>query len=839
MALSNDELLQAIQRLRQAIDEADYHYFVLDEPTRSDADYDDLMRQLRQLEALAPHLVTASSPSQRIGHPVVGPLAPVRHLKPMLSLANAFTLEEIEAFVQRIRGRLDGQDVVFSLEPKLDGLAVNLHYEDGVFVQGATRGNGVEGEDVSANLRTIQAIPLRLRGNGYPSILDVRGEVFMPRQAFADYNTRMDRTDGKRLANPRNGAAGGLRQLDPAITASRRLAFYAYGLGNDPDDRLAPTHSARLRQLRAWGFPVSRLVDVAAGVAELLQYYQRIEQERDQLPFDIDGVVYKLDAIADQERLGYTAREPRWAIAHKFPAQEQMTQVEAIRVQIGRTGAATPVARLLPVHVGGVTVTNASLHNADQVRRLDIRDGDTVWIRRAGDVIPEIVSVVLAKRPAQAQPWVMPTTCPVCASHLVREEGKAAWRCSGGWTCSAQRKQMISHFVSRNAMDIDGLGGQFIHVLVEAGAVKAVADLYCFTLDQLLVLRLVTTAVSPEALMRQAADHLSAAAATALSQRLAALGTPYPNDWQVRLLHAGLPSFQWNSQRVATRWAEKLIAAIERSKQTALAPFLFALGIAKVGQQTAKSLADWLGELACIRQLSWPVLCCLPAIGPEVARSIATFFAQAGNQQAVDALLAHGVHFTDSHPPSPALREHLTVERLLENLAIPKVTLLRATQLAPVFPQLLGQPRQRAAALLASDVPPPVAAACALWFDSGDHHHVASAAYAQMLALIELIPSNSDPVADAAIAAALPLAGQTVVLTGTLQTMTRDTASQQLEALGAKISKQISAKTSFVVAAKAAGSKLARARQLGLPIWDETQLLAVLHAHASLLSSAR
>lgn len=839
MALSNDELLLRIQRLRQAIEEADYHYFVLNEPTLSDADYDGLMRELRQLEGLGPHLVTVSSPSQRIGHSVIGPLAPVRHQTPMLSLANAFTPEEIEAFVQRIIGRLGAQDPVFSVEPKLDGLAVNLRYEDGVFIQGATRGNGVEGEDVSANLRTIQSIPLRLRGHGYPPILDVRGEVFMPRQAFADYNARMDRTDGKRLANPRNGAAGGLRQLDPAITAARQLAFYAYGLGNNTDDSFASTHSARLRQLREWGFPVSRLVDVAAGVAGLLEYHQRIERKRDQLSFDIDGVVYKLDAIADQKRLGFTAREPRWAIAHKFPAQEQMTQVEEIRVQIGRTGAATPVARLVPVHVGGVTVTNASLHNADQVRRLDIREGDTVWIRRAGDVIPEIVRVVLAKRPAQAQPWVMRTTCPVCASQLVREEGKAAWRCSGGWTCPAQRKQMISHFVSRHAMDIDGLGGQLIHVLVEAGAVKAVADLYRFSRDDLLALRLVTTAVSPEALMRQAADHLSAAAATALSQRLIALGTPYPNDWQARLLHAGLPSFQWNSQRIATRWAEKLIDAIERSKQTVLARFLFALGIPHVGEQTAKSLADWLGELGCIRQLTWPVLRCLPEIGPEVARSIATFFAQAGNQQAVDALLAHGVHFVDTHPPSPVLREYLIAERLLENLAIPKVTSLRAAQLAPVFPKLLGQPHQRNAALLACDVPAPVAAACAVWFDHPDHHHLASLAYTQMMALIEKLPANGGTAADKATAAALPLAGQTAVLTGTLEAMTRESASQQLQALGAKIAKQVTAKTSFVVAGEAAGSKLARARQLGLPIWDEAKLLAVLHAHAHLFLPAR
>ena len=827
MASSNDDVVQQLASLRHAIDDANYRYFVCDDPTLSDAAYDSLMQALVALEARYPDLVTPSSPSQRIGHPVVGPMAQVRHQTPMLSLANAFTQEEIAAFVQRISGRLGQADCVFSVEPKLDGLAVSLRYEQGVFVQGATRGDGVYGEDVTANLRTLKHIPLRLRGTDWPQQLDVRGEVFMPRAAFAAYNKQMDREGGKRLANPRNGAAGGLRQLNPAITAARRLAFYAYGVGADSHAVLAPTHSGRLHQLRAWGFPISPLVDVATGAPGVLQYYDRMARCRAQLPFDIDGVVYKLDGIDDQEQLGYTAREPRWAIAHKFPAQEELTQVEEIRIQIGRTGAATPVARLVPTHVGGVVVTNATLHNADQVERLDVREGDTVWLRRAGDVIPEIVSVVVAKRPADAKPWTMPQNCPVCGSELIREAGKAAWRCSGGWTCAAQRKEMIAHFVSRHAMDIDGLGTQFISDLVDAGVLDAVADLYRFSVDRLLQLRLVTTATSPAALMRHAAPHLSAAAAADLAQQLDALGTSPPSDWRVRLLRADLPPFDWNRKQIATRWAEKLIAAIEQSKQTSLARFLFALGIPFVGQNTAKSLAHWLGDLERIRRSTWPVLRCLPAIGPEVARSVTTFFAQRGNCQAVDALLVHGVTFTDTHPPSPEWREVLTTAGLLQRLAIPKVSALRAEQLAPFFAPLLNHPHQAEADLLAAGIPPAVVTACISWFSEADNQRLGASAYQQMMALNDALPVEGAR----AHGAGGVLAGQTGVLTGTLTAMTRQEASQQLEALGATIAKQITRKTNFVVVGDAPGSKLAQARRLGLTIWDEGQLLALLRSH--------
>ncbi|HEU4663119.1 MAG TPA: NAD-dependent DNA ligase LigA, partial [Dokdonella sp.] len=414
--------------LRARIEDANYRYHVLDEPDIADAEYDRLMRELEALEAGHPDLATADSPTRRVGAAPSGAFAEVRHAIPMLSLGNAFSDEEVEDFVRRIVDRTGIVDPVFSVEPKFDGLAISLRYEDGVFVRGATRGDGEKGEDVSANLRTIRAVPLRLRGTGWPRVLEVRGEVYMPRAAFEAWNARAREEGGKVLANPRNGAAGSLRQLNPAVTAQRPLAFYAYAIGVVEGATLPQTHSGVLAQLRAWGFPVSALVDTARGVAGCLAYYARIGARRDALPFDIDGVVYKLDDLAAQRELGFVGRTPRWAIAHKFPAQEQQTVVEDIIVNIGRTGAATPAAKLAPVLVGGVTVTNATLHNADQVARLDVRVGDTVIVRRAGDVIPEVVSVVAAERPRGTVPWTMPTHCPVCGSEIVREEGEAVAR---------------------------------------------------------------------------------------------------------------------------------------------------------------------------------------------------------------------------------------------------------------------------------------------------------------------------------------------------------------------------------------------------------------------------
>src|SRR5689334_12194704 len=478
------------QALRSQLADANYRYHVLDEPTITDAEYDRLMRELEALEAEHPELRTPDSPTQRVGAAPSREFAEVRHGIPMLSLANAFSEEEVGDFVRRIRERLGDNNLEFAVEPKFDGLAISLRYENGVFVRGATRGDGETGEDVTANLRTVKSIPLRLRGDA-PAVLEVRGEVYMPRAGFEKYNEMARASNGKvkPLINPRNAAAGSLRQLDPRITAQRPLAFFAYAVGvvEGPipsKPLLPPTHSATLRQLRDWGLPVSKLAGVANDVEGCLDYYRRIGAQRDTLPFDIDGVVYKLDELALQRELGFVGRTPRWAIAHKFPAQEQTTTVEAIIINIGRTGAATPVARLAPVQVGGVTVTNATLHNADQVARLDVRVGDTVIVRRAGDVIPEVARVVDERRPEGTEPWAMPRTCPVCGSELLREEGAAAYRCSGGLICGAQRKEAIIHFASRRAMDIDGLGDRFVDALVELGMVHTPADLYDLTVEK-------------------------------------------------------------------------------------------------------------------------------------------------------------------------------------------------------------------------------------------------------------------------------------------------------------------------------------------------------------------
>src|SRR5689334_12853109 len=472
------------QALRSQLADANYRYHVLDEPTITDAEYDRLMRELEALEAEHPELRTPDSPTQRVGAAPSREFAEVRHGIPMLSLANAFSEEEVGDFVRRIRERLGDNNLEFSVEPKFDGLAISLRYENGILVRGATRGDGETGEDVTANLRTIKAIPLRLHGSGWPRVLEVRGEVYMPRAAFEKYNEAARARGGKVLVNPRNGAAGSVRMKDPAETAKRPLAFYAYAVGAVEGGTLPATHSATLAAFKKWGLPVSGLIDTARGADACLGYYARIGKQRDKLPFDIDGVVYKLDDYAGQREMGFVGRAPRWAIAHKFPAQEQQTTVEAIEVNIGRTGAATPTARFAPVHVGGVTVTNATLHNADQVARLDVRIGDTVIVRRAGDVIPEVARVVDERRPEGTEPWAMPRTCPVCGSELLREEGAAAYRCSGGLICGAQRKEAIIHFASRRAMDIDGLGDRFVDALVELGMVHTPADLYDLTVEK-------------------------------------------------------------------------------------------------------------------------------------------------------------------------------------------------------------------------------------------------------------------------------------------------------------------------------------------------------------------
>ncbi|MBB3856611.1 DNA ligase (NAD+) [Xanthomonas arboricola] len=821
---------QRIGALRHRIEDANYRYHVLDEPQMADVDYDRLMRELEALEAAHPELASADSPTQRVGHLAASRFAEVRHALPMLSLGNAFSDEEVTEFVRRISERLEVKQPLFSAEPKLDGLAISLRYENGEFVQGATRGDGATGEDVSANLRTVKAIPLRLRGEGWPQVLEVRGEVYMPRAAFETYNAQMRLQGGKVLANPRNGAAGSLRQLDARITAQRPLSFFAYGVGEVSEGALPQTHSAILAQLRAWGFPVSALVEVVQGSDGLLAYYQRIGEARDGLPFDIDGVVYKLDDLAGQREMGFVSRAPRWAIAHKFPAQEQSTTVEAIEIQIGRTGAATPVARLKPVHVAGVIVTNATLHNADQIARLDVRVGDTVIVRRAGDVIPEVAGVVAEQRPPGTQPWQMPTHCPVCGSEIVREEGEAVWRCSGELTCPAQRKEAFRHFVSRRAMDVDGLGEKFIEVLVDSGVVQGVADLYLLNVDQLLQLRMISTAESPHAFLREAREHLASGAYGQLENTVVGIGVDLagereaPHTWQADLLRAGLPAFDWNRKKIATKWAENLIEAIEQSRDTTLERFLFALGIEHVGESTAKALSAWFGDLELIRHLPWPLFKRVPDIGGEVARSLGHFFDQPGNQQAIDDLLQRGVRIGDAHPPSPKLREALSFASVLQDMDIPKVTPVRAQQLAAAVASFDALRSAGSDALLQAGVPAPVVASLLQWLERPENAALASAAQQAMETVLSRLP-------DADALQAGPLDGQTVVITGTLAALTRDAAKQRLEALGAKVAGSVSKKTAFLVAGEEAGSKLDKAQSLGVEIWDEARLLAFLGEH--------
>lgn len=809
--------------LRRQLEDANYRYHVLDEPQIPDATYDALMRELEALEAAHPELASAESPTRRVGHaPAAGSgFAEVRHAVPMLSLGNAFSDEEVQEFVRRIDERLDTRDPAFSAEPKMDGLAISLRYENGVFVQGATRGDGTTGEDVTANLRTVDAIPLRLRGEGWPAVLEVRGEVYMSRADFEAYNEHARLHGGKVLANPRNGAAGSLRQLDSRVTRQRRLSFYAYGTGQVEGGTLPDRHSRILAQLRDWGFPVSDLVEVVQGAEGLLDYYRRIGERRDALPFDIDGVVYKLDDLAGQREMGFVARAPRWAIAHKFPAQEQSTTVEAIEIQISRTGAATPVARLKPVHVAGVVVTNATLHNADQIARLDVRVGDTVIVRRAGDVIPEVVSVIADQRPAGTVEWQMPRQCPVCGSEIVREEGEAVWRCSGELTCPAQRKEAIRHFVSRRAMDVDGLGEKFIEVLVDSGVVQGVADLYLLDLDQLLALRLVTGAETPEAFLREAREHLAEAGYRQLAQRVEALDG---EGWQAGLLRAGLPAFDWNRKKIATKWAENLVAALDASRNTSLERFLYALGIEHVGESTAKALAHWFGDLGLIRTLPWPLFKRVPDVGGEVARAVGHFFDQPGNQDAIDALLERGVVIADTHAPSARLRGELSFARLLEDMEIPKVTAVRAAQVAEAFADFDALRQADAEALAAAGVPASVAEALQAWLAA--HEAFAQRAQQGLQALLARLPEAAEETSGA-------LDGQTVVLTGTLVELTRDQAKERLEALGAKVAGSVSKKTSFVVAGSEAGSKLDKAQALGVPVWDEAQLLALLRKHGA------
>lgn len=607
-----------IAELRRRLGDANHRYYVLDDPAIPDAEYDRLLRELETIEAEYPQLHDPNSPTARVGSAPGGKFAQVNHAVPMLSLGNAFSDDEVRDFVVRIGKETGDADPAFSVEPKLDGLAISLRYEDGQLMRGATRGDGATGEDVTANLRTIRTIPLRLRGEA-PPVLEVRGEVYMPRAAFERYNAWAREHGEKTLANPRNGAAGSLRQLDPRITAQRSLAFYAYAVGevafdSDGGSTLPPTHSQTLSWLRELGFPVSPQVDVTRGVDGLLAYFQRIGECRNTLPYDIDGVVYKLDRYDQQRAMGFVSRAPRWALAHKYPAQEETTTVQSIEVNVGRTGAVTPWVQMTPVQVGGVVVSRATLHNADQVARLDVRVGDSIIVRRAGDVIPEVVRVIEESRPRDKRgkplhpPYQLPTVCPDCGSAVQREEGEVIARCSGGLVCPAQRKQGLFHFASRRAMDIDGLGERFIEGLVDLGYVSSVADLYTMTVDDFVA-------------MKQRADALS--------------------DAIPQTVKAG---------KIATRWAENLVAAIDTSRNTTLERLLLALGIRDVGQSTAKMLARHFGALDSIMNADEAALTSVSDVGPIVAAHIAHFFAEPHNREVIAALRSAGVQWPEGAP---------------------------------------------------------------------------------------------------------------------------------------------------------------------------------------------
>ncbi len=753
-------------------------YHVLDAPTIPDAEYDKLFVELQQLEARHPELAQSDSPTQRVGAAPLGQFAAVTHAVPMLSLNNGFTDDDIENFDRRVREGLDAAQVDYAAELKFDGLAINLRYENGVFVQAATRGDGYTGEDVTANIRTIKSIPLRLHGKDLPEVVEVRGEVLMFKADFAAMNERQRAAGQKEFVNPRNAAAGALRQLDSRITAQRNLRFFAYGIGELAGMDMPATHAGLLDWYEGLGLPVAKERAVVRGKDGLLDFYARVGKARPAMAYEIDGVVYKVNNTEDQQSLGFRSRAPRFALAHKFAAEEALTTVQAIEVQVGRTGAITPVARLVPVFVGGVTVTNATLHNEDEVRRKDVRVGDTVIVRRAGDVIPEVLAVVLDRRPApEPAAYVLPDTCPVCGSHVVREEGEAIARCSGGLTCAAQRKEAIRHFAGRRMMDIEGLGDRYIDSLVECSLVHGVADLYRLTLDDLLQ-------------MKRAADERDGTTPETVRQG-----------------------------KVPTKWADNLLAAIEASKKPPLERLLFALGIRHVGESTGKTLADWLGRFELVRRAPAALLRVLPDIGGTVAESIADFFAEEKNQQAIDALLGAGVTPQGEHPPKAQLREKLDEVKLLAALGIPKLTEPRAKQLLAD-----GMTLESLAFLKVFNVfglPATVSASLDEWMASEANRQVLMDLSALRTELLAQLP-------EAAAADEGPMSGKSFVLTGTLPTLSRDEAGAMIEAAGGKVSGSVSKRTSYVVAGAEAGSKLAKAEELGVTILDEAGLLSLL-----------
>ncbi|MCU1751514.1 NAD-dependent DNA ligase LigA [Pseudomonas sp. 6D_7.1_Bac1] len=774
-----------ILELRAELDQHNYRYHVLDEPSIPDVEYDRLFHELKALEAANPELITSDSPTQRVGSAALSAFTQVRHEVPMLSLGNAFEENDMREFDRRVTEGLDvpagdlfggGAEVEYSCEPKLDGLAVSLLYQDGMLVRGATRGDGTTGEDISVNVRTVRNIPLKLHGSGWPETLEVRGEVYMSKAGFERLNATQLEVGGKTFANPRNAAAGSLRQLDSKITASRPLEFCCYGLGQVSAE-IADTHIGNLQQLKQWGMPVSRELKLAKGIDECLDYYRDIGERRNALPYEIDGVVFKVNSIASQRELGFRAREPRWAIAHKFPAMEELTELLDVEFQVGRTGAVTPVARLKPVKVAGVTVSNATLHNMDEVARLGLMIGDTVIIRRAGDVIPQVVQVVTERRPENARPVQIPECCPVCGSHVERtqlvkrskgretvSEG-AVYRCVGRLACGAQLKQAIIHFVSRRAMDIEGLGEKSVEQLVDEGLVSSPADLYALSFEQIVDL-----------------------------------------------------------EGFAELSSKNLLGAIADSKKPGLARFIYALGIPDVGEETAKVLARSLASLERVQQALPQVLTYLPDVGLEVAYEIHSFFTDAHNRKVIEELLKHGLEIQDQGELGAEFAASTTLGGMIDKLNIPSVGPGGAQKLADKFGSL--------EAIISADwldmrqaLPEKQANAVREFFTNEANRQLALDAEKQLRDFGMHWQSEKK------IVEGLPLAGQTWVLTGALELMSRDVAKDKLESLGAKVAGSVSAKTYCVVAGPGAGSKLVKANELGLKVLDEEAFVAFLAGH--------
>jgi DNA ligase (NAD+) len=669
----SETLIAQLNRLKNRLNELNYAYYVLDNPLVSDPQYDELYQQLLKIEAEHPELISSDSPSQRVGDQPLDHFTSVTHAVPMFSLDNAFNQDDLVDFQRRVKERLNTEtEVEFSAEPKMDGLAINIRYQQGKLFQATTRGDGITGEDVTHNIRTMPSVPLQLLGTGWPEVLEVRGEVFMSKQTFNNLNAKQAEQGEKVFANPRNAAAGTLRQLDPKIAAKRKLSLYLYGWGEISSDwQLPENYYAAIQAFKNWGLPVNPDSEVVIGAGGMQAYYDQLQQRRAELPYEIDGIVYKVNQLDSHQQLGFTAKAPRWAIARKFPAEEVWTDLLDIEIQVGRTGALTPVARLEPVAVGGVIVSNATLHNLDEIERKDVRIGDKVIVRRAGDVIPEVVGPVIAQRPDGVRKFIMPTTCPACDSEVVKEHDKAVYRCTGGLYCPAQRKRALQHFVSRKAMDIVGLGDKLIEQLADMDLVKHPDDFYKLDVETLA-----------------------------------------------------------NMQRMAQRSAQNVVDAITDSKQTTLARFIFSLGVPEVGEVTARNLANHFGSLEKIAQAQLEQLIEVPDVGDIVAENIVTFFQQTHNQEVIQGLIDAGIHW-----PAPQQLE----------------------------------------------------------------------------------------------AVASPFTGKVVVLTGTLQQLTRSDAKQKLEALGAKVTGSVSAKTDFLIAGEKAGSKLTKAESLGVQVLSEAEWMEMIN----------